>query len=483
MVSGDEPAPDGGSENVEIERLRAENEQLRAGLARRVRWRHVLAIILVALTSVSVVATSMAIWAHRVIFDTDRFMDAVGASLDDPDFYALIGDRASDSVVEALAIEARITQALEEVDAYLSDALVDALEIDERGQAILERFGRPSLAALAPPITEALETRIDAGIHAFFSSEAFVSRFPELVRRSHQAAVALARDDLASLPNVYTDEGEVRLNLIPFIGEALQRVADDVRAILPEFDLPDALSDRLDEGRDQLAAALEASLPEDFGQVTVMSESALEEVQTVAVQLDRFVWASLAITLVFLVLTMVASPDRRKTAIHLGLAVFVAIVIAVVAIRQLQAAIVAEIIDPRSSALADGLVRNVLAGLQAIQLVIAVAAVLVAIVAYLAGRPKWFVELNRIIGEWTEPTADGSRLDRWIRRHSGEHNRVGWQPDQFWSGGYCYVTGNQRDDLDRNHGGHGGLGRQHVVRGRCERHRWGGYRCLGHERG
>ncbi|HEX6286487.1 MAG TPA: hypothetical protein VFZ80_03300, partial [Acidimicrobiia bacterium] len=226
-------------------------------------------------------------------------------------------------------------------------------------------------------------------------------------------------DDLASLPNVYIDAGEVRLNLIPFIGEALRRVADDVRAVLPDFDLPDAISDRLSEGKDQLAAALQASLPEDFGQVTVMSESALAEVQTVAVQLDRLVWATLALTLVLLVLTLVASPNRRKTAIHLGLGVFVAIVIASVAIRRLQEAVVGQIVDPRGSVLAEGLVRDALSGLRAIQLILAVAAVLVAVVAYLAGRPQWFVTLNRTIEEWTETGPDGSRLDRWIAPHTG----------------------------------------------------------------
>lgn len=403
----------------ELQRLKAENEDLRRAMERRVRWRQVLAVLLVILTSVSVVATSVAVWAHQVVFDTDRFMETVEPALDNPEFYVLIGDRASESVLEALAIEARLTESLSSLDAYLSDALADALDIDERARELLQRFDRPSLAELAPPIAGAVETRIDAGIHDFFSSEAFVSRFPDLVRRSHEVAIALARDELAELPNVYIESGEVRLNLIPFIAEALRRVADQVRSVLPDFDLPAAISDRLDEGRDQLEAALQANLPDDFGQVTVMSEAALSEVQAIAVQLDRYVWAAVILTLALLVLAVVVSPNRRRTVIHLGLGIFVAVVVAAVTVRRLQTAVVDEVTDPNGAALASEMVTGVFSGLRTIYVLIAVAAILGALIAYLAGGPAWFERLRDRVADWTEPADGGSRLDRWIAANAG----------------------------------------------------------------
>ncbi len=119
----------GGSESsasdsqAELERLRSENVALRAGLERRFRWRQALAALLVVLTSVSVVSSAVAVWAHQVLFDTDRFMETVEPLLSDSDFYVLIGDRASESVLETLQIEPRLEESLGSLDAYLSEAL------------------------------------------------------------------------------------------------------------------------------------------------------------------------------------------------------------------------------------------------------------------------------------------------------------------------------------------------------------------------
>jgi len=403
----------------ELEILKSENEQMRRKLGRRLRWRSALAFLLVILSSLSVVTSTVAVWVRQVAFDTDRFMATVEPALGDPNFYVLIGDRASASVLDALAVEARLAESLEALDAYLSDALVDALELDARARDILERFDRPSLAGLATPIAAAVEDRVDAGIHAFFSSERFTTRFPELVRRSHEAAVALARDELADLPNVYVAEGEVRLNLIPFIAEALRQVGDEIRAVLPDFDLPDVIDNGVAAGREQLGNAIEARLPEDFGQITVMSESALSEVQDVVALLDRYVWGLVLLSLALLFLTVAVSPNRRRTALQLGVGVFLAVVIASVAVRRLQSAIVEQIVDPTGSAVAEHVVRDALSSLRTLQLLIAAAAILVAILAYFAGRPVWFTRLTDSARAWTEPEQGVSRMDMSIAHNAG----------------------------------------------------------------
>lgn len=408
--------PDNGDE---VALLQAENERLRASLDNRSRWRGVLTWILVVLTCLSVVASAVAVWAHQVVFDTDRFMRTVQPALDNPDFYVMVGDRASQATLEALDIETRLTASLEDLDAYLSDALADALELGDRARDLLDRFDRPSLAELAPPIAASLETRIDTRIHQFFSSEAFRARFPDLVRRVHQAAIALARNDLAEYPNVYVENGEVRLNLVPFIAEALRQVADEIRSILPDFDLPDVISDQLEAGRQQLAEALQARLPEDFGQVTVMGEDTFAEVQAIAVQVDRLVWLLVIVTLVLIAVTLAVSPNRRRTLVHLGIGVFVAVVIVALVVRRLQTQIVASILDPRGAVLADEVVHDFLAGLRNLQLLLAVAAIVVAIIAYLAGRPAWFARLTDSVGDATAPNEGGSQLDRWIAGHVG----------------------------------------------------------------
>ena len=408
-----------------MERLKAENEELRPNLGSRVRWRQILAMLLVILTSVTLVAAAVAVWARQVALDTDRFMVAVGPALDDPAFYDLIGDKVAGPVSDALAIENRLAQRLGDLDSYFSSALVDALELGERARDILDRFDRPELQGLAPPIAAAINDRIETGILAFFNSEAFTSRFPGLVRRAHETVVAIARDSAVDHPNVYVESGEVRVNLIPFIGEALRRLGDEIRGALPDFDLPDAISDTTDEGKQQLESAIQASLPDDFGQVTVMSETRLSQLRDTVRQIDRYVWAALILTIVLLVLALVVSPSRRRTALHLGIGVFVAVVVTAVAIRRLQSEIVEELVDPRGSDFAGRVFNDMLSGLRTTQLLLAVGAILVAIVAYVSGRPDWVASLRTSTRQMLDRDVGGGRLDVWIADHSGALRALG----------------------------------------------------------
>jgi hypothetical protein len=408
-ITGTGPG-DGSGDAVDVDRLLAENEELRASLDRRLFWRKVLTWLLVVLTSLGVVSSTIAIWAHQTVFDTDRFMETLEPALTDPALYAVIGDRASSSVLEALDLEVRVTDALSRLDEYLSQALLDAIDLDQSALDLLSRFDRPSLDALAPPIVESLETRVTDRVEGFFASEAFVSRFPEVVRRTHEVTIALVRDQLEELPNVYIAEGEVRLNLIPFIAEALRTVIEDLRGFLPDIDLPAIVSDRLEEGRQQLAAAIKAELPDDFGQVTVMSEDALGEVQAAAERLDRFVWLVVLGTILLAALTIAVSPARRRTAVHLALGVVVGIVIAAVVVRRLEGAILTQVTSPDGNEAARVLLGRVFSSLRTVQWIVAIGALVVGVVAYLAGRPAWVTR--------TAAAASSQETYDWIAGHS-----------------------------------------------------------------
>ena len=433
-------ATEGGEVPDEIARLEAENQALRSKLDSRFGWRRVLAIVLVILTSLSVTTTTIAFWIHGTMFDTDRFMETIGPVIDDPVFYDLVGERASLETLEALDIETRVTAALAQLDLFISEALLDALEVGDRGRELLDRFERPSLTALAPSITEALETRVDTRIRSFFASEGFTERFPELVRRAHEATIALARDDLAELPNVYIAEGEVRLNLIPIIGQALQGIAEDLRGFLPDIDIPDILSDQLAEGREQLAEALEARLPEDFGQVTIMSEDNLGAIQTAAVRLDRLVWGLVVLSAILIATTLAVSPTRRRTAIHLGIGVTAALGVSLIALSELESAVIDQFVRPSTRGSAQVLVSQLLATLRNTMLVVGVIALVVAVVAFIAGRPTWVKGAADGVKGMIDRGGTASDVDIWIARHHdglrfaglavaiGAMLWIGWRP-------------------------------------------------------
>lgn len=409
MSDGAENPVGDSHEDVDVERLVAENQALKESLNRRAFWRRILVWLLVVLTSLGVVGSTIAIWAHQTVFDTEQFMETLDPALTDPALYAVIGDRAADSALEALDLDARITESLQQLDAFIAQELLEAIDLDERGRELLSRFDRPTLDALAPPIVEALESRVRGRIETFFASEAFVSRFPALVRRAHEVTVALVRNEMQELPNVYIAGGEVRLNLIPFIAEALRTVLDDIRGFLPDIDLPAAISDRLAEGREQLGAAIQAELPEDFGQLTFMSEDALVELQTGAERLDRFVWVVVGVTILLGVLTIAISTSRRRTAVHLALGIVVGFVVAALVVRRLEGAILEQVTTPDGSAAARVLVGRVFSSLRTVQLLVGLAALVVGVTAYLAGRPAWLTA--------TVAKARSPQTSEWIAGH------------------------------------------------------------------
>lgn len=400
--------------DVELSRLRSENEALHSRLAMRTRWRRWLTVVLVVLTALSAVATTVAVWTHQTVFDTDRFMETAQPALDDPALYAAMSERVSDEIIVALALEARIAETLTGVDEYLSQTLIEALNVGDLGQAVLDRVNRPSLAVLATPISEALETRITRIVNRFITSDEFEERLTSLVEQSHRAAVALLRNDLAELPNVYIENGEVRLNLVPTITEALRHVTGEIRDFLPDVTLPDVVAVGVDASSQQLADAVNTQLPEDFGQITLLSEQKLVEAQDAANRLDRFVWALVLLSIILLVVTVVVSATRRRTVVQLGLGVAAGLVIGIAAIRRLESAIVEQISNPNVQAAGESLLSEVVASLRTVAVIIVVVALIVAIAAYLLGRPAWVTGLSDRLKSATTSEPGGSGLDRWI---------------------------------------------------------------------
>lgn len=390
------------------------SDRFTPGSVPRSPWRRSLDLALIALTSLSLVTSVVAVWVHQVAFDTDRFMETLEPVLDDHGLYDLIGDEVTDSVLGALAIQDRLEEAFADLDSYLSSAVSDG-DPETSGT----RDNLLSFTRLAAPIADALEDRIDVRIHSFITPDRFAGALAGLARRAHEVAVAVVRGNITEYPNVYVDGDEIRVSLTGVIAAVLQPVAEDIRAVLPDFDPPERVSDRLEEGRDQLATALQVNLPDDFGQVTVMSSERLPAAQGLAALFDRYVWISVALTAALIALTFFMAADRRRALVQLGVGVLVAVLAAALAIRQLESAIVAEIVDPGGSAFASLLLSDLLSGLRTVQFITAFAAVLLTSLALVAGRPGRLSAAGQVVVRWTDRSSGVSRLDRWVFRYAG----------------------------------------------------------------
>jgi hypothetical protein len=365
-----------------------ENQPEPAPAADTSTWRRSMAIVLVVLTSLSVVVAAVTVWAHNAVLDTDKFMETVGPALDDPALYTAVGEKVSEQTLAALDLETRISAALTDLDDFLFGSLLDALDIGDRGRQILESVDRPSLEDLAPALSTGLEERITARIEGFVSSEEFRAAVPALIERAHRGVIALARGDLEQIPNVTVADGEVTLNLIPIIVEAIRRVLPDLSGLGPDITLPDQVSERAVEAREQLRDALGATIPENFGQLTLMSEDQLNALQDGVVRLDRLMWGLIALSVILAIVTLLVSQTRLRTAMHLAIGLGIGFIITVLLVDWLEGQVVQAIVDPTDAAAAREIVAQVLSGLRQGALLIALIAIVAGVVLWLVNRPE-----------------------------------------------------------------------------------------------
>lgn len=400
---------------VEIDRLAAENADLGARLRRRATARSLLTGALVVVTSLMLVASTVAVWGKRTVFDTDRFMTVVDPALDDPAFYDSLSRNVSDQVIEVLDLETRVRERLTQLDQYLAEELVDALGLGEVATSALSLFDRPTLADLTPSIVDPLEERVRGGITGFITSDEFQQRLPLLVRRAHEATLALIDDDLSEFPNVYVADGEVRINLIPVIVDALERVIDLLTGYLPDISLPAFVSDRVDEAREELAAALTVQLPEDFGQLTVMSDESLSSLQDGAQRINRVTWLIVAVTAALLVLTLVVSTNRRRTVVWLSIGITAALAAAWWTIGRIRSAVLDEVAEPDSRAAIAALLEQTRQSFRTYLLVVVVIAVIAGVVAFAVAH----LDALASGGRWVRSQLDGepTPLNRWVSAH------------------------------------------------------------------
>ena len=172
------------------------------------------------------------LWAHQTVFDTDAFMETIEPVLQDPALNAALGDYITEEVTGALDLEERLQEPLANLDAFLSAALLGLLGIGEEGQEFLEGLDRPTLQALAGPIADRFNERIANRVDQVMASPEVTELIPRLVRRGHEAAVALARDDLEGAKGrAFTDLALV-LALIPDLGRWSDKEKRDVRRII-----------------------------------------------------------------------------------------------------------------------------------------------------------------------------------------------------------------------------------------------------------
>lgn len=355
------------------------------------RIRTGVAAFLVVASVLAVLVSALALWSHGLVFDTDTYVGVVAPVLDDPEARQAVGEYVAATAVRAVDLDARIE------DALPSDAGV-----------------------LAPALAGSLQSFLAGEIDRFLGTELARRLWADANRLAHQQLIAaLQAEDGA----VTVGEDDVRLDLLPLVAVALQKLEARVPGILGrDVTLPGIEPDRAPgEIRTLLQDALGRELPADLGSITLLSGTQARDAKQALTLFNDLVILVVALTVALIVAALLVSVRRLRTAFWLGLGSLLAFVVArVIAVRAEQA-VVDAVQTQGGAAVARSVLGAAVRSLDAFFVWIAVAGAIVAVAALLAGRPTWLQAIGRGVAELFGVASDLStpdtRTGRWMAAH------------------------------------------------------------------
>jgi len=372
----------------ELEEQEAETVIVRKGG----RARTILVGVLVFLTCLAVVVTGIAIWTHYSVLNTKGYISLVGPIGKDPEAIKSLSDYVATQIVTATDLQTRTTDALP-----------------------------PKASFLAAPITSAVNDFIAKQTNKVLSTPQAYDLWIKINTIAHQSIVGLLRGE-----NTYTyiQGDDVVLNTLPLVSQALVWI---------DGKLPGALGSKfsppvIEPGTSSADAIQQVStwtgkpLPPDFGQVTLLKSNALGPAQQAVHWFDTLVWVLPIVALLLAAVTVWLSRRRRRTLIELGLGMAVALILTRVVVKQASSALVNDLEHGGGLSVARDLVSASLGPLTTITIWIVVIGVVVAFVAWIAGRHDVRVAVvsggKNLMTRQSAATAPDSPTVQWIERHT-----------------------------------------------------------------
>ena len=158
----------------------------------RRRVRGVLAAVLVVLFAILLPVTITATWAHRTVVNTDAYVATVTPIAASPEVQAAVSREVTNEIYAALNPQQIIASALP-----------------------------PKAAALAGPLAHGARGYLQDGINKILASPKFQQLWVSANRFAHAQLITVLNGDSKALQ---TTDGQVVLNLVPLLNEALKNV-------------------------------------------------------------------------------------------------------------------------------------------------------------------------------------------------------------------------------------------------------------------
>jgi len=339
------------------------------------RW---LVGILVVLAVLGVLVSSVTLWAHGFLLNTDKWVETVAPIAKDP-------------------------QVTHDLSVYLAQQGVNAIDVQQRAENALPSQFDSLAAPIGTAIEGWLQTFLQKNLEEFLNTETAYNLWVGVNRVAHEQVVNALRNEPGALD---INNGEARLNLLPLLSKALIQVQQRAPRLLPNT-IPEISPETPPaEANAQLSQALGVQLPADLGQVTLLKSQDLETAQQAVRIFDAIVVLLVILTIALIIASVWLSLKRRRTLIELGVGVALALIIARVVIDRLEANIVDGLKSGGGGGVAGATVKAALTNLSSFTLAFLIAGIIVAIGAFLVGKPQWFAKAGEGVATLRETTAE-----------------------------------------------------------------------------
>jgi hypothetical protein len=335
---------------------------VKAANPRASRRRRVLSGVALLLACLTILIATVAVWVHQVAFNTDRFTALVANVIDEPAVIAPVSSAVSSQVIDALDVQTRIESRLPDVAKSLGPALTLAIR-DGLANRLEVALARPQFQALL------LKT----------------------VSIAHTQVMNLLR---ANPDAVSVVDGYVTIEVLPLVQAALTELQSI--GLLPDgVQIPDlSTSEAPSVLVQRLSTALGVTLPADFGTIRLMPADKLLTARTVVQAFDILVVLLVILSVVLAALAIWLARQRRRMVLYLALGTLIAFLVGRIAINAFTDTLIDGIQDQGLALGIRSVIDATVEDLRRLTTIILVATAIIAVVAYLWGRPRWVVALT-----------------------------------------------------------------------------------------
>ncbi|HJW76571.1 MAG TPA: hypothetical protein VJ787_13055 [Thermoleophilia bacterium] len=350
-----------------------------------VRLRRWLVGILVVLAVIGVLISSVTLWAHNFLLDTDKWVETVAPIAKDP-------------------------QVTHDLSVYLAQRGVDAIDIQQRAENLLPSQLQPLAEPLSTAIEDGLERFLQENINEFLNTPAAYNLWVEVNRVAHEQVVNALEDKPGALS---INNGQAQLNLLPLLSKALIQVQQRAPRLLSSVSIPEISPETPPaEANQQLSQALGIQLPSDFGQVTLLKSQDLETAQQWVHIFNVLVVLIVIVTIALITAAVWLSLNRRRTLMELGIGVGLALIISRVVVNRIEENVVNGLKTGEGPGVAGPILRTAIDNLQGFTLAFLIAGIVVAVGAFLVGKPQWLTRAGHGVAVAGEAGAGAASAHR-----------------------------------------------------------------------